>query len=130
MPKKPLKQAIIDAADWLSANPERHIRGELAIDDKGLSCDVSNPNAQCFCAVGRVAHEYGLSGTVQIYADIDRALRTAGATLTSGSIYRANDSGMVDENLEMVCVSARPGSPEAIGLLRQIAGRIEQNETH
>lgn len=54
--------AIVKAIDFLDKNPERHIIGDLAIDSNGQDCDPNDPDAQCFCMLGRISHELDLDG--------------------------------------------------------------------
>lgn len=53
------KAAIRRAADWLEANPDKHITCDLALDASGHATSPTGPEAVCFCALGRIAHEMG-----------------------------------------------------------------------
>jgi hypothetical protein len=50
-----------NAITWLEANRDRHITGTLAKDSNGYSCKPNDPDAQCFCALGRMSKELNIS---------------------------------------------------------------------
>ena len=54
-----MKDAIIRALDWLEENPDKHIADSYALTKDGYVCDPNEPEADCFCVVGRIAHELG-----------------------------------------------------------------------
>ncbi len=58
MPKMP--DPVRRAIDWLRANPDRHIKENLAVDSDGNVCSPIAPYAQCFCVLGRIAKEMDL----------------------------------------------------------------------
>lgn len=123
--KDRLRTALIRAADWLEANPDRHIQGRLAADEFGTPCTVDAPRAECFCAVGRVAREYGLSGTTSVYTNLDDAFKQAGADRGSVDIFHTNDHGVIGDR-RMVCRRVNPGNRRVIKMLRRIAERIKE----
>lgn len=48
------------ALDWLEANPDKHIGGALAKEKAGgKDVSVQSEQADCFCAIGRIAHDAG-----------------------------------------------------------------------
>lgn len=48
------------ALDWLEANPDKHIGGALAKEKLGGKVvSVQSEQADCFCAIGRIAHDAG-----------------------------------------------------------------------
>jgi len=49
------------AADWLEANPANHIARHLALDARGVEVRPTDPNATCFCAIGRLGKELELN---------------------------------------------------------------------
>jgi hypothetical protein len=123
---KTVKQALIAAADWLEANPERHTTSYLALDSQGRTCNPDDPDAQCFCGVGRVAKELGVTGT-RVYDKVDEAInerlpRRMIEKPPTEVIVRLNDQGGRDR--QMVCNLARPASHEAVTYLRKLAARI------
>lgn len=87
------------AADWLEANRDRHIVGALALDSRGATVAPSNPDAQCFCALGRFAVEAGINLSTVIndepdvtYDPLNDVLKDeeTGASFVT-EIYTAND---------------------------------------
>lgn len=44
---------------WLEAHPDKAIRGALAINAEGEGVRPQNPNAECFCFLGRLCVEAG-----------------------------------------------------------------------
>jgi hypothetical protein len=55
------KEAILRAADWLEANPDKHIAGYLAANALGERVTSSSPEAVCFCAMGRIMKELNVA---------------------------------------------------------------------
>lgn len=51
------KEAINRAADWLEANPDKHISASYAAGADGNYLFPLDPRAECFCAIGRIAKE-------------------------------------------------------------------------
>jgi len=74
------------AADWLKANPDKHIGFRLAEAANGTSVPPTSVFADCFCAVGRLACELNSSDYHGVY-------RAIGSTETD-DLYSANDSGI------------------------------------
>jgi hypothetical protein len=58
---KSFRQAVLDAKAWFDENPTRLIKGYLAVNSEGKTCPTNDPDAQCFCAIGRVAKELDLN---------------------------------------------------------------------
>lgn len=59
-----LRDAVVNAIDWLTTNPDRHIRGTLAVkvvDKVSLPCNPNDPKADCFCVLGRISKELNLA---------------------------------------------------------------------
>lgn len=53
------KKAILRAADWLEANPDKHIAEYFALDVDGNMVEPLDERACYFCAVGRLIREVG-----------------------------------------------------------------------
>lgn len=106
--RKSIPQALNAAADWLEANPDKHIDVNLARDENGVECHPSTPGATCFCAVGRVAKELEVPVDANVYNFMNNLIGTD----TVDDIWATNDSW---ENLE------DGGNPAVIPLLRAIA---------
>jgi len=49
------------AADWLEANRDKHITGQLALTTDGHIVPPADPKADCFCALGRLAKELSIN---------------------------------------------------------------------
>lgn len=87
---KEVREAAGRAADWLEANPDKHIGKKLATDDTGLSVSTLSPDATCFCAVGRWARELGIDTR-----RINYGLRCKiGGDFSFGSVFLSNDRGI------------------------------------
>ena len=54
------EQLINRALDWLEANPDNHIIGMMASIDGEIATHPTDPNATCWCALGRIAYELNL----------------------------------------------------------------------
>lgn len=52
-----IRAAARRAADWLEANPDKHIIGNMAHDEQHNEVPANSPQAMCWCAVGRLAKE-------------------------------------------------------------------------
>jgi hypothetical protein len=86
------RDAILRAADWLEANPDKHITGDLATTDLGTPVSPTSSRATCFCALGRIAKEAGVHVIPRIsgYEPIQKA---AGLTFDQSSdIWSMNDT--------------------------------------
>lgn len=125
---KTLKEGLIAAADWLEANPDRHIQGFLATDASGNGCHPTSPAAECFCAIGRVSHELKLGTTDNIdssvYGEFDDLVQKAapGLNIISDHVVAANDQD--GRKRKMFCPLMEPASSRAIRLLRKIASKL------
>lgn len=71
--------SIMSSLDWLEANPSDHIRKAYARTKTGAPIAVNSPEASCFCAVGRIMRDAGLTNTAQAQG----LLRKVGATVNS-----------------------------------------------
>jgi len=88
--KTDLKTAALAAADWLEANRDKHITGDLAIDASGNDVRYNDPDADCFCALGRLGKELGLEPSDEYsYAELTRAL--AEVSIQPSEIFSEND---------------------------------------
>lgn len=52
-------EALRKTADFFDANPDKRVTGELARTDSGRSVSPWDPEATCWCALGRFAVEAG-----------------------------------------------------------------------
>lgn len=85
-----IKAAATRAADWLAANPDKHIARSLAIDADGVKVPPTSDKAECFCALGRFARELNLPGNdSSIYAEFFEL------KIDYDAIYNANDEDTV-----------------------------------
>lgn len=109
-----LAKAMIDAADWLEANPDKHTTGAAARDANGAPIRAHLSDAVCFCAMGRVVHNLRATQFVTLIDRIDRALIAP----VCADIIQANDMKAVE-----VSFAGKPsimsGKNVAIGLLRR-----------
>ena len=81
-----IREAATRAADWLEANPDKHLQVNMAADKHGRPVSTTDPEATCFCAAGRLAHELGVS----IKTDYIPLFDLLGGS-TTREIYGAND---------------------------------------
>lgn len=106
------KGAILRAADWLEANPDKHIIAKLATNDCGWLVEPTGPMATCFCAMGRIAKEAGFVVPMTDCSPMARIGEAVGMTPSDVSlIWVSNDA---------VGTGSR-GNPNVINVLRRIA---------
>jgi hypothetical protein len=106
------RTAILAAADWLEKNPDKHIAVELARTAQGHRCLPNDPNATCFCALGRIAVEMGFELSPYSRSQLGDIGTAAGLSSPQlGAIWVANDAN---------CATHK-GSSGVIPLLRSIA---------
>lgn len=55
-----IAKAVYAAIDWLEAHPDRARSGAMATNKAGKYVHPSEPDAYCFCFIGRVAKEIGV----------------------------------------------------------------------
>lgn len=55
------RKKMLAALRWLHRNPNKHISGDLAETADGFSCSTLDPDADCFCVLGRYANECGIN---------------------------------------------------------------------
>ena len=129
MPEKTVRQAFLDAADWLEANPDRHIAGYLAADKQGARCTPLDPDAACFCGVGRVAKELNLLGGASLYARLDAMVSEVAPKLTENKSVADNIVGVNDtdprKSRTTIC-HVQPGNQRVIAHLRKVAKRLPE----
>lgn len=104
------KEAILRAADWLEANPARHIAFSMArtIDEKKVS--PSSPKAFSFCALGRIAKETGRDLPEDF--GLHSVCAVSGLSFDQVRLIYFNNDGSGDR---------RKGDPKVIHLLRKLA---------
>ncbi|MGN6819443.1 MAG: hypothetical protein ACTHJR_12305 [Sphingomonas sp.] len=114
-PKSQIRQAMERAADWLEANRDHHIRGYLSARKDGKETKPTFPDAECFCAVGRLCKEYGVNRTFELPI----------SSSTMGAIIRANDQALTkaETNNREVCGWRGQGGYAGIRALRRYAKR-------
>lgn len=121
--------ALRRAADWLQANPDKHISGHLAEDAKHRPLPSPfDPKAECFCAFGRymvelgeparIAYEHATpeSRDLGVYQYIKQSY---GVDFTE--VYTRNDRKDHDRDV-------RKASPHVIPYLRGLANLIENGD--
>lgn len=117
-----VKGAVRRAADWLEANPENHVVGNLAVNASGRPTAPNGPGATCFCALGRIAREAKID--VPVGAGYD-GLRDFLAPLQIGvsQIYGLNDEGTYYAKFGRAACGAGQdrGNPAVIPFLREIS---------
>ena len=88
------RAAAVRAADWLEANPTKHIRGALTRNDRGRPTRLTNPDATCFCAVGRLSYELN-PATDEGYTVVSREIgRSARDRLTTYNDYQGRTAAI------------------------------------
>lgn len=102
-----IQRAIADAINWLRANPDRHIRGELAVDAEGRCCMPNAPEAECFCVLGRIAKELDIN----YYPSSDKEWRTS-IPYDNEVFFNLNDKATATR--ELACPKQRPGNQDVL----------------
>ncbi len=85
---------LIEALQWLFANPRRHIAGEMAQDVFGHETDPLDPKAVCFCFIGRIEIETHRRGFDVLHATKDKMnwiIQSYAATADADLLIRIND---------------------------------------
>lgn len=93
------KLKIVEKAiNWLEAHPDKHIAGSLAETADGYNIDPTDPDADCFCILGRIAKEADIhTDAGQLYAALDVFLEPL--WLDTEGVYEVNDR-LIDEDNE------------------------------
>ncbi|MGN6819442.1 MAG: hypothetical protein ACTHJR_12300 [Sphingomonas sp.] len=132
--KQDVVAGLARAADWLTKNPDRHIAGTLARDSYGDSCDPTNPNAQCFCALGRFANEMGVAvplDTQNPNEEYEPLYSLIGRNAVR-SIYRANDGDTLRDAegraLRSTHCGGKLAGDEGINALKALATRLNYEQ--
>lgn len=123
---KTLKQAIFAAADWLEGNQERHIKGSAAINAKGFNVDPTDPEAECFCAIGRIGKELNIKFDDGDYSNFNAAFEPV--DLNAQDFFYTNDGAKPWPGVIPFCPRENLSGPEAIENMRNIASRLSDNE--
>lgn len=85
------------AADWLEANRDKHITIQLALTTEGEIVTPTDPKADCFCALGRLAKELNLDASTggEVYNRLSERLgktkRRDDIRERFDLVYEAND---------------------------------------
>ncbi|MGN6819447.1 MAG: hypothetical protein ACTHJR_12325 [Sphingomonas sp.] len=121
------KAAALRAADWLEANPDRHVRGLLAATQKGYEVKPLDREAECFCALGRLAKEADIdAGGSDSYLPFTEQL-PGFDNIGLLSIYGPNDSGDTWTELKGVtphCPYLSLSGPDGVKALRRYANNL------
>jgi hypothetical protein len=81
------RAAVIRAADFFAANPDKRTTGQLARDAGGFATTPLDPEACTWCALGRIALELGINPN----GNYDELSAIFGEE-TVGKIYNFNDA--------------------------------------
>ena len=119
--------AMRRAADWLEANPDKHIAGHLA-DDKHRRPVPSpfDPRAACFCAYGRYMLELGEPARIA-YAHETPEAKNLGVYQFMLQSYGVDFQAVYSRNDRKDFINPAGGSPKVIPYLRNLADQIEKN---
>lgn len=77
--KLELIDTMIGSVNFLIENPEAQTRRKLAANEEGEEVLPTSPEAVCWCALGRVAHDLGIAGPLVQTGDAsyDKAISIA-----------------------------------------------------
>lgn len=116
-----IKTAVLNAVHWLRENREKHIIGDLALNENGDMCSPTDPNAECFCVLGRISKELDVGGWPDNDDEFGDFLTKTGVGL--GMIYGRNDSGERDpttgERL-FACHDSDRGNPAVLDYVEEL----------
>lgn len=90
-----IKTAILNATSWLRANRDHHITGDLAETKEGDFCRPNDPNAVCFCVLGRISKELDQYSYPDGDEEFAQFLHETNQTI--GMIYGMNDDVAGDD---------------------------------
>lgn len=121
------KELLRKSIDWLRANPDRHITGSLAVDEKGKVCDPTSEGAHCFCMLGRLARDAGVADKSNEIDNFDQYAETVlavglttdrnEASEIAGLIYGMNDRCFPDYRLSPLCIDEFLSNQEILARL-------------
>ncbi|MGN6819435.1 MAG: hypothetical protein ACTHJR_12265 [Sphingomonas sp.] len=92
--------ALKRTIDWARAHPDLMIKDILASKRNGDSCEPTDPEAHCFCAIGRLAKELDVDVSYNGYQRIADALgveRRYLDRIISGNDWSFGDDGKLNE---------------------------------
>jgi hypothetical protein len=122
------KEAIRRAADWLEANPDKHMAAFYAANAAGDYVGPNHPDAECFCAIGRIAKECGEAPTSMHGVDRDNRrwfYHISGLDGTQfAAIVKLNDAINERYDVDTMETAEKPlwrGNPDVIPYLRKLA---------
>lgn len=111
-----LALAVTNALTWLRENPDKHIRGSLAVSADGTTCTPNDPSAECFCVLGRISKELD----VKDYPDVDPEwAKVVSPTFSNHHFYDVNDDLSEAEPRELACKYSHPGNQNVIGFVEK-----------
>ena len=105
------------AADWLEANPTKHITFALALDAYGNAVPFAAPEAACFCALGRLGYETGKGNPEALVSGDYRVLNQLLGSTECVAVHAANDK---NTGLGTILTGVERGHPDGIAMLRRI----------
>lgn len=113
------KAAMLAAVNWLRENPDKHIRGTFAKNEKGGYVDPNHPEAVCFCAYGRFLKEL----------DLDDRTETTDRVLSFSEVWTRNDGYPQDVGadcpVDQQRKEAQLGQICALDYLEEVANKLE-----
>jgi hypothetical protein len=118
-----IRSALLRTADWLEANRDNHITGQFACDAEGREVLPDSSDATCFCALGRLFVEAGMScdDYDSAWLGLDDVLEPLNTDTTQ--VYDLNDSydEKFNESLKFKHRAHFRGNPAVITYLRELA---------
>ena len=86
------RQKMLAALQWLGANPDNHIKTQLAHDAEDNPVSTLDPKAECFCALGRYAVEMGINTRYMDHRLF--GVETAQDSRQFSSVWETNDDAI------------------------------------
>lgn len=112
-----IKAALLRTADWLEANPSKHIAVRLATDNHKVEVDPFDPTATCFCAYGRMLVELGDEARAVFTNDEGYNQIKDKFGVSFDDVYHVNDEKHGGD-------PDREGNPAVIPFLRRLAEKL------
>lgn len=117
-----IRNAVLAATGWLRENRDKHITGDLAVTTDGRGCEPNDPNAECFCVLGRISKELNVPGYPagdEGDDEFKQFLRSTG--VAQSIIYGMNDDGFIDPETGKRVMACREdefqGNPKVLDFL-------------
>jgi hypothetical protein len=99
------REHITRALNWLAAHPDNHIGVELATNDRGSSRSTLDPEATCFCALGRIAVEAGID--TDDVTGVTKPLEDAQIIDNGDLVWNVNDEHVGEDHPELAIAKLR-----------------------